>query len=438
MEYQLDEAQAVHFLKTAIHHHTLTPLGLMSSLGVHNPPLFIYLLLPLSFVSTHPLFLAVTIAFLNSLLIGFLYWLLRPHYPKGIVFSQALILATSPWAIIFSRKIWAQDLILLFAVPIFYLLHHKLKPKAIALLIAILVLNSQLHLSGLFLFLAFIIVFSKDLLPHRPSIIKGIIIGLIPLLPYLHYQLSQKPPCPDCQNLIAHTQAATNFDLHHFTLPPQILTGLAFELLLGQPLSKIYNPVFFMIVIITLFGAYHTYRHHTQRWLVLVPFIYLLSLTLTKTPAHLHYYVNLIPFIALLFIFGVASLTRNHPKLFSALISLIVFTNLAFIFSFFQFLKSNPITSGVYGPTYSQSSQWVNQATSDYRSRSDYDAILLAAHLSTPTLPIKSLADVHANLAFYFYQTGEASIVKTHLTHLPKKNPANQRFEQLKQLLQNH
>src|SRR5206468_2749535 len=56
LEFQGDEAYAAQLALQFVKHGQLPTAGLMSSVGVTNPPLFIYLLIPMFAISANPVF----------------------------------------------------------------------------------------------------------------------------------------------------------------------------------------------------------------------------------------------------------------------------------------------------------------------------------------------------------------------------------------------
>lgn len=110
-EFKLDEAhicsKAAEFLASG-----RPPLvGIGSSVGAANPPLFIYLTaIPISF-SKNPAVIAGFIALLNVGAVLGCYLLTRKYFGEKVGLIATLLFAVSPWAVFYSRKIWAQDLL---------------------------------------------------------------------------------------------------------------------------------------------------------------------------------------------------------------------------------------------------------------------------------------------------------------------------------------
>ena len=142
-------------------------VGINSSIGLPNPPGLLYLTTVITAVAKTPVGLASFIAIINSAAIVFLALFLRRYLNEFIVWSAAFLMATNPWSIIFSRKIWAQDLIapfailLLFACCQFFMDHRKQNWFWIAIAFSFLL---QLHFSALSLpfFLLCLMVVYRD------------------------------------------------------------------------------------------------------------------------------------------------------------------------------------------------------------------------------------------------------------------------------------
>ena len=65
LEFQGDEAYAAQLALQFVKTGKLPLAGLMSSVGVTNPPLFIYLLIPMFAINASPVFVSGCIAFLG-------------------------------------------------------------------------------------------------------------------------------------------------------------------------------------------------------------------------------------------------------------------------------------------------------------------------------------------------------------------------------------
>lgn len=90
--------------------------GIASSVGFPNAPLSVWLYaLPLLFWR-HPYAPTLFLGLLNTLAVAGVYGLARRYWGVAAALAAALLFAAGPWAIMFSRKIWAQNLLPPFAV----------------------------------------------------------------------------------------------------------------------------------------------------------------------------------------------------------------------------------------------------------------------------------------------------------------------------------
>jgi 4-amino-4-deoxy-L-arabinose transferase-like glycosyltransferase len=90
--------------------------GISSSVGFPNFPMSVWLYsLPL-FIWPHPIAATLFTGLLATLAVALTYWLARRYWGVQAALAAMLLFAASPWAVIFSRKIWAQNLLPLFVV----------------------------------------------------------------------------------------------------------------------------------------------------------------------------------------------------------------------------------------------------------------------------------------------------------------------------------
>jgi hypothetical protein len=162
MEFKGDEAVACRLALAVVDHlrgaapagQPFPLVGLLSSVGVPNPPLFIYLLaLPLA-LWRDPLAAAGTIALANVAAVGLCYLIGRRYFSPFVALAAAALYALAPWAVIFSRKIWAQDLLPVFLAGFLLAAHAFLverRPRALVWLLALAAGAMQLHFSALIL-----------------------------------------------------------------------------------------------------------------------------------------------------------------------------------------------------------------------------------------------------------------------------------------------
>jgi len=192
LEFQGDEAYAANLALQFVKTGKLPLAGLMSSVGVTNPPLFIYLLIPMFAINASPVFVSGCIALLGVAAVVMTWQIGRKYY--GPVAGQVAgwFFAVSPWAVIYSRKIWAQDFVPVFATATMWALHALVlgkKPKAIFWCVLLPLCVVQIHFSGIALTVAVVVIVAW----LRPKIdwrfaAAGIVAAGVTLAPYLYLQ----------------------------------------------------------------------------------------------------------------------------------------------------------------------------------------------------------------------------------------------------------
>lgn len=86
-------------------------LGMQSSTGVPNFPAAVWLFALPYRLSTDPLLATLFVAVLGTLAVAGLWWLARRAWGPWAALSAALLFAASPFAVLYSRGIWSQDLL---------------------------------------------------------------------------------------------------------------------------------------------------------------------------------------------------------------------------------------------------------------------------------------------------------------------------------------
>jgi len=430
IEFKTDEAGNLLLASRLLFDHPLPPGGLATSVGILNPPLFNYLLLPFTFISIDPKFITFIIAFTNVLAIGFLFLIIKKYYNQTLALIVSLLIAFAPWAVLFSRKIWPPDIVLPFAVVIFYSIHKIIiekKTKFWIPLSAFLLLITQLDLAYVF----FAVILFLFLLLSKPQInikyiVFGLIIGTIPLLPYAMFEL--KNSCPDCSLVLSvGKKLAAERSISLFKRPLQI-TGIGnFRFVMGDDLIILANNfplvyklrnVLYVEYILTILGIFIFWKKYPKlRFLPYAIFFVPISYFIFRLEPSMHYFAILMPF---LFIFiGVAIHTflnsKNLPfKYLTLLIFLsIIATSIMFNSAFFGIVKKNKGLRGDYGPSFIKTYPVTEKQFETYKHRKDFNEIVISSYLPIyvmhgsssfaqmlyPTLETKAnLSDIEDNL----------------------------------------
>lgn len=192
LEFQADEAYAANLALDFVRHGKLPEAGLMSSVGVTNPPLFIYLLIPMFAINSSPVFVSGCIALLGLGAVAMTWHIGRKYYGSVAGLVAAAFFAVSPWAVIYSRKIWAQDFVPVFATATMWAVHAVVlgkKPKAIFWCVLLPLCVVQIHFSGLALTAAVVVILAW----LRPKMdwkfaVAGLVAAIVLMIPYLRLQ----------------------------------------------------------------------------------------------------------------------------------------------------------------------------------------------------------------------------------------------------------
>jgi len=192
LQFQSDETTAVILALRFVQSGQVPLAGLMSSVGVTNPPLFIYLLIPIFAFTSNPVVACCTIAGLGLASVAVCWWIGRTYYGAVTGLVAAGLFAVAPWAIIHTRVIWAQDLVPVFTTLTMWAVHALVlgrRPRAIFWVILLPLCVVQVHFAGL----AFVAAVVVILLWLRPKVdwrwaAAGAAGAAVLLLPYLAYQ----------------------------------------------------------------------------------------------------------------------------------------------------------------------------------------------------------------------------------------------------------
>jgi len=194
LEFKGDEAYATHIVQRVLHSGDWPQVGLLSSVKVLNPPLFLYLLVPLFALNPSPVFVCGAIAVLNLAAIVIAWHIGRRYYGSLAGFVAALLFAVSPWAVIYSRKIWAQDFVPLMTAGWLWAFHALVfgqKQRATFGVILLPLLVTQVHFAGLALTATTLglLLWLRPKMDWRGAV-AGLLLAGVLLIPYLRYQIA--------------------------------------------------------------------------------------------------------------------------------------------------------------------------------------------------------------------------------------------------------
>ena len=421
IEFKGDEALTVLSLKQFWQQPQLIQAGLVSSTGARNFPLFQYLLIPMAGLSTDPRVISGFIGAVATIMIGWFFVASRREFGEKVGGIATLLLAVAPYPVLYSRKIWAQDLVWLLAIPIYILLlrirRGEGEPWRLVVLGLLLMLQSQLHASGVF-FLLMVGCYAVLKRVRWRWLGAGMIVGLIPALPYFWLQLRSRPPFPDWAAYQQMAGVIQNYpDIKHLFLPFSFMTNWGWSDIMGAvdyqqfvattPAQGIGMLAGIVTALGLGYGLFRTIRDKAYRMLTgllggIVGLYFVMSV-----PARLHYYQVMAPYIAIIIAIGLIKLFRSQPLFLKPTIGFIVAANLLFTGMFWRYLSVNQGVMGDYGVPYKYALPRVMQSIQPYIYRKDIDAITTYAHFDPSLAKFSQGASIHAYLSKYFLMIDE-------------------------------
>jgi 4-amino-4-deoxy-L-arabinose transferase-like glycosyltransferase len=313
-EFKADEARLLALAFEMIEERRLALRGISSSVGLPNFPVSVWLYaLPL-LLWPHVYAATLFTGLLNTLAAAGCYALVRRYWGVGAALAATLMLAVSPWAVIFSRKIWAQNLLPLlvlgWAAGALLALVEK-RPKFLLLHFVCLALAVQIHLAAVALIPAtavLLLIFWRRLDWRQVGL--GLGLAGATLIPFLLYLARHGEQIGLGRQVVAERGGQFSLDSFRYTI----------QLSLGQDIHSLAGPTAFqaylalvpngtavqwlwaMLIVggvITL--AWQAWRNWGRPraeaglvvliWLLIPPLFFLWH----STPIYIHYFIATLP-----------------------------------------------------------------------------------------------------------------------------------------------
>jgi 4-amino-4-deoxy-L-arabinose transferase-like glycosyltransferase len=109
VEFKQDEANLSLMARDMATGRSFPLRSIDSSVGIPQPPTSVYFFVPPYLLSSDPVFATQFTAFTNVLAVLIAYRVTRRYYGPTAAIVAAALFAASPWAVIFSRKLWPPD-----------------------------------------------------------------------------------------------------------------------------------------------------------------------------------------------------------------------------------------------------------------------------------------------------------------------------------------
>ncbi len=244
-EFKQDEAHLYGLALDLAELRTLPLSGISSSVGLPNAPASVYLFaLPLV-VWKSPLAATLFVGALNTASVGLAYGLARRYWGKRAALVGALLYAAAPWAVIYSRKIWAQDLLPLFVTGYVFaglLAFVEGRSRWVLVHLALLAIIIESHYSGLALapLTVVLLVIYRRRVDWR-FVGAGVGLAALTALPLAVYVLSRGPAAGAAGALTRLLARPGGFSADAITLPAMLVMGTELHSLAGPTAFRAFD-----------------------------------------------------------------------------------------------------------------------------------------------------------------------------------------------------
>jgi hypothetical protein len=314
VEFKHDEAMLSLMAQDMVSGKGIPLTGIPSSVGVPNPPISVYILAVPYALSSSPLFATMFIAALNIIGAGLLWWIARRYVGRTAALIASLAYAVNPWAILYSRKIWAQDfhsplVLLAIALGLYGFIEGKRWAQIACL--PVLIIALQIHFAAwalLPLYLWFLWAGRKRL--SWKVLAVSVFLGILTVIPFLiglSNTLAQDPnrltnairPQGSGLSLSADALRWNGLFAAGIAVETQVAPGQTLDLLEQIPRP---DRLWWIVGALSLMGLCVVIgrRHPLAGLLVLWALFPIVIFTPTWTATYPHYFIASIPAFCLL------------------------------------------------------------------------------------------------------------------------------------------
>ncbi len=188
IDYRQDQADLAMLAQDMVEGKGIPLVGIPSSSRLPNSPVTVYALLPAYIISSDPVFVTMYVALLNVIATGLLWMIAHRYFNPTVALVAGLAFALNPWAVGFSRSIWAQDYVPPFLIlGVLLGLYGFLEGKRIGQILSlpILLFAVQIHIAAWALMPMYLwLVWVGRKRFSRGAIIATIVLSALVMLPF--------------------------------------------------------------------------------------------------------------------------------------------------------------------------------------------------------------------------------------------------------------
>lgn len=314
--------------------------GIISSTGIPNTPISIYFMAIPFLFSPDPMVAIGFVMLWNVVGVGVLWAIAHRYFGRQTALIAGLVYAISPWAVLFSRKIWAQDfhtpfllIGLLLALIGFLEAPRRDQPvtpsrgQRLAQIFAapVFLIGVQIHFAAVALLpvLAVIVFAGLSRIRFSTILISGLFCVAV-LTPYaigLTQTLSDDPTRISAAAERSDITTGLTFSLDSLTDSLYLITGFGMETWVAPEQQEALltdvppSPLWSLSGIAALIGLIALFLRRRTLAVIIVVWAFLPPLLLIPqwTPVYVHYFIGSIPAYALLIAYGVMTIARLVP-----------------------------------------------------------------------------------------------------------------------------
>ncbi|GIK65091.1 MAG: hypothetical protein BroJett018_28850 [Chloroflexota bacterium] len=351
-EFKRDEATLSRLALNLAQGKDFPVLGIGSSVGFPNSPMNVYLLAIPYAAGNNPILATLFVGFLNVLAVALTWRVARRYFGAEAALVAGCLYAVSPWAVIYSRKIWAQDML-----PPFVLVTLltgllgliEMNPKRWAQFwhLPLLAITAQIHFAAVILAPISLLMVGVGWRRIRREFWFGLVGAVLLCMPFAYglYQddllsiskvrdslersRSSNPSDSGTSSdgtisIVENSREvrSTALDYAWFTIAGKNIHSLAgasqFQRYLDEmpPAYGVFNLVPIGVVLAAVVLAMMAWRKSAQRRILVVLLVWLIvpvaAYLYTWTAVQPHYFIPMMPAAFIVMGAGVAQLKKGH------------------------------------------------------------------------------------------------------------------------------
>lgn len=243
VEFKYDEARVAGLADALVHRGQIPATSIVTSAGVQNSPLAIYLLAPAALATWRPEVLTGYVGLLNTAAVALTGLMVARYWGARAGLASSLLYAAAPLAVQYSRKVWAPELMPILSVICLWCLVAAFAERRFWLIVPAAAAWSalvQLHQASIWLAPLFAALALAGWRAIRPApLVPAVAAGLLVAAPYLGYEAQHH--WDDLRQLLALAGKPATVSASPWWYGWALATGWGLPSFLGAP-DRVLGP----------------------------------------------------------------------------------------------------------------------------------------------------------------------------------------------------